>query len=157
MRLKKGDTTIKKLIFFSASLSIVALGAVWMMLFQEPIADTMTKAPPPKKRALAYEQALAVQLREEAEAADAEKQKEQKAKDAGKDATKTNGVSESTASAMVKNSGAPAANQAAPQQNAAALPQPAGQPQAAPGAPADSAARGQCACRCRRTRASRRA
>ena len=40
-------------------MSILALGAVWMMLFDEPIADTMTKAPEPKMRTLAYEQALA--------------------------------------------------------------------------------------------------
>ena len=68
MRLKRGVTTIKKLLFYSASLSIIAMGAVWMLLFQEPMADTMTKAPPPKKRALAYEQALATQSQNEADA-----------------------------------------------------------------------------------------
>ena len=137
MRLKSGVTTIKKLIFFSASLSIVALGAVVddaVPRTDRRHDDEGAAAPrsgrSPMSRPSQYSCVRRPRRRT------LRNQREQKAKDAGKDATKTNGASESTASAMVKNSGAPAANQAAPQQNAAALPQPAGQPQAAPGAPA---------------------
>ena len=89
MRAKRGVKTIKKLLFFSASLSIIALGAVWMMLFNEPISDTMTKAPPAKKQTLAYEQALAAKQQEEAEASSAKSQLKSKDAAKTKDASKS--------------------------------------------------------------------
>ena len=126
MRLKRGVTTIKKLLFFSASLSIIALGAVWMMLFNEPIADTMTKAPPAKKQTLAYEQALAAKQQEEAEASSAKSQPK------SKDAAKTKDASKSGQTA--KTSAVPDAGSGAPGQpsQVAALPQGAGETQSAP-------------------------
>ncbi|WP_159079966.1 SH3 domain-containing protein [Methyloceanibacter sp. wino2] len=121
--MKRGVTTIKKLLFFTASMSIIALGAVWMMLFNEPIADTMTKAPPPKKRALAYEQALAAKIEEEAEASKTKSQPK------AKDAAKSDGGAEKAAAPKDTGGNAPA--QPAPDQQAAAVPQP-GQDQQAP-------------------------
>jgi hypothetical protein len=122
MRLTRGVTTIKKLLFFSASLSIVALGAVWMMLFNEPISDTMTKAPPAKKQTLAYEQALAAKQQEEAEASSAKSQPK------SKDAAKTKDASKSGQTATT--GAAPA--QPASGQQVADLPQGADETQSAP-------------------------
>lgn len=124
MRLKRGVTTIKKLLFFSASMSIIALGAVWMLLFNEPIADTMTKAPPPKKRALAYEQALAAKQQEEAEASSA------KAQPKSKDTAKSGGAAKKAAAPKDTGGNAPA--QPAPDQQAAGAPQTPGQDEPAP-------------------------
>lgn len=131
MRLKRGVTTIKKLLFYSASLSIIAMGAVWMLLFQEPMADTMTKAPPPKKRALAYEQALATQSQNEADAPKAAT----KPKNDG--AAKADAAAKKTVAATPKNTGNDPAAQPAPNPQVAALPQ--GQTQPTPGAPAPNA------------------
>lgn len=133
MRVKRGVTTIKKLIFYSASLILVALGAVWMVLFQEPMAETVTKAPPPK-RMLAYEDAIAHRDGAEADGPSAPERKPSKnagAKTAG-DGSKAGG------SAAAKKSGAPSSiddvladdrQGNAPQpQDVAALPQAGGQP-----------------------------
>jgi hypothetical protein len=131
MRRKRGVTIIKKLLFFSASLSIIVLGAVWMLLFQEPMADTMTKAPPPKKRALAYEQALATQTQNEADAPKAA------TKPKSDDVAKAEAPVKKTLAAAQKNAGNDAIGQPAPNPQVAALPQ--GPTQPAPGAPAPHA------------------
>ena len=136
MRSKRGVTAIKRFLFFTASLSIVALGAVWMMLFNEPMADTMTKAPEPKKRALAYEQALATQPENEDEAPKA------KSEPKAGGVAKAKSTAESTGSAARPNVGNTSPGQAAPNQQVAALPQgalPNGQGQPSPDGPAPNA------------------